>query len=104
LTCRGDRSAISAGLTHASEFRIQEEKLTDSAREAAQLSDQRFNAGATDYLEVLTNATNFFRMSSRWRRVSSMNSGFGSALPGSRRLAATSQNACSGNESVVRIV
>jgi len=42
------------------EFRIQEEKLTDSAREAAQLSEQRFNAGATDYLEVLTNETNYF--------------------------------------------
>ena len=42
------------------EFRIQEEKLTESARDAAQLSEQRFNAGATDYLEVLTNETNFF--------------------------------------------
>jgi multidrug efflux system outer membrane protein len=42
------------------EFRIQEEKLTDSARDAAQLSEQRFTAGATDYLEVLTNETNYF--------------------------------------------
>lgn len=42
------------------EFRVQEEKLTDSARDAAQLSEQRFNAGATDYLEVLTNETNYF--------------------------------------------
>jgi outer membrane protein, multidrug efflux system len=42
------------------EFRVQEEKLTESARDAAQLSEQRFNAGATDYLEVLTNETNFF--------------------------------------------
>jgi outer membrane protein, multidrug efflux system len=42
------------------EFRIQEERLTDSARDAAQLSEQRFNAGATDYLEVLTNETNYF--------------------------------------------
>jgi outer membrane protein, multidrug efflux system len=42
------------------EFRIQEEKLTASARDAAQLSEQRFNAGATDYLEVLTNETNAF--------------------------------------------
>jgi multidrug efflux system outer membrane protein len=42
------------------EFRIQEEKLTESARDAAQLSEQRFNAGATDYLEVLTNETNYF--------------------------------------------
>jgi multidrug efflux system outer membrane protein len=42
------------------EFRTQEQMLTDSAREAAQLSEQRFNAGATDYLEVLTNETNYF--------------------------------------------
>lgn len=42
------------------EFRIQEEKLTDSAREASELSEQRFDAGATDYLEVLTNETNYF--------------------------------------------
>lgn len=42
------------------EFRVQEEKLTDAARDAAQLSEQRFNAGATDYLEVLTNETNYF--------------------------------------------
>jgi multidrug efflux system outer membrane protein len=42
------------------EFRIQEEKLTEAARDAAQLSEQRFDAGATDYLEVLTNETNYF--------------------------------------------
>jgi multidrug efflux system outer membrane protein len=42
------------------EFRIQEEKLTEAARDASQLSGQRFNAGATDYLEVLTNETNYF--------------------------------------------
>lgn len=42
------------------EFRVQEEKLTGAARDAAQLSEQRFNAGATDYLEVLTNETNYF--------------------------------------------
>ncbi|HXN23194.1 MAG TPA: efflux transporter outer membrane subunit [Candidatus Dormibacteraeota bacterium] len=42
------------------EFRIQREKLTAAAQEAAQLSEQRFNAGATDYLEVLTNETNYF--------------------------------------------
>jgi outer membrane protein, multidrug efflux system len=42
------------------EFRLQEQKLTDSARETAQLSEQRFNAGATNYLEVLTNETNYF--------------------------------------------
>jgi multidrug efflux system outer membrane protein len=42
------------------EFRIQREKLTAAAQEAAQLSEQRFNAGATNYLEVLTNETNYF--------------------------------------------
>ncbi len=42
------------------EFRIQEEQLTASAQDAAQLSQTRFKAGATDYLEVLTNETNAF--------------------------------------------
>jgi multidrug efflux system outer membrane protein len=42
------------------EFRIQQERLLESARDAAHLSTQRFNAGTTDYLEVLTNETNAF--------------------------------------------
>jgi outer membrane protein, multidrug efflux system len=42
------------------EFRIQQEHLLASAQDAAQLSHQRFNAGTTDYLEVLTNETNAF--------------------------------------------
>ena len=42
------------------EFRIQQQNLLTSAQEAAQLSSQRFNAGTTDYLEVLTNETNAF--------------------------------------------
>lgn len=42
------------------EFRIQQQHLFDSAREAAQLSQQRFKAGTTDYLEVLTNESNAF--------------------------------------------
>jgi outer membrane protein, multidrug efflux system len=42
------------------EFRMQEEQLTASAQDAAQLSEMRFKAGATDYLEVLTNETNSF--------------------------------------------
>jgi multidrug efflux system outer membrane protein len=42
------------------EFRVQQERLLESARDAAQLSSQRFNAGTTDYLEVLTNETNAF--------------------------------------------
>jgi outer membrane protein, multidrug efflux system len=42
------------------EFRMQEEQLSASAQDAAQLSESRFKAGATDYLEVLTNETNSF--------------------------------------------
>jgi outer membrane protein, multidrug efflux system len=42
------------------EFRIQEEHLLDSAQDAARLSEVRFKAGTTDYLEVLTNETNSF--------------------------------------------
>ncbi len=42
------------------EFRIQQEHLLASAQDAANLSNQRFNAGTTDYLEVLTNETNAF--------------------------------------------
>ena len=42
------------------EFRIQQQHLLASAQDAAQLSNQRFNAGTTDYLEVLTNETNAF--------------------------------------------
>ena len=42
------------------EFRIQQQHLLDSAQDAARLSNERFNAGTTDYLEVLTNETNSF--------------------------------------------
>ena len=42
------------------EFRIQQEHLVASAQDAAHLSQQRFNVGTTDYLEVLTNDTNAF--------------------------------------------
>jgi multidrug efflux system outer membrane protein len=42
------------------EFRIQQEHLTDSAHEAVQLSQIRFKSGTSDYLEVLTNDTNYF--------------------------------------------
>jgi multidrug efflux system outer membrane protein len=42
------------------EFRVQQEHLVASAQDAAQLSQQRFNVGTTDYLEVLTNDTNAF--------------------------------------------
>jgi len=42
------------------EFRIQQEHLFEAARDAAHLSEVRFKAGTTDYLEVLTNETNSF--------------------------------------------
>jgi outer membrane protein, multidrug efflux system len=42
------------------EFRIQQEHLTESAQDAARLSETRFKAGTADYLEVLTNETNSF--------------------------------------------
>ena len=42
------------------EFRMQEEQLFRSAQDAARLSQVRFKAGTTDYLEVLTNETNAF--------------------------------------------
>jgi outer membrane protein, multidrug efflux system len=42
------------------EFRIQEEHLLQSAQDAARLSEVRFKAGTTDYLEVLTHETNSF--------------------------------------------
>lgn len=42
------------------EFRAQQERLTSSAQDAAHLSDVRYRGGATSYLEVLTNQTNYF--------------------------------------------
>jgi outer membrane protein, multidrug efflux system len=42
------------------EFRIQQEHLVDAAQDAARLSEVRFKAGTTDYIEVLTNNTNYF--------------------------------------------
>jgi outer membrane protein, multidrug efflux system len=42
------------------EFRIEQEHLTESAQDAARLSEIRFKAGVTDYLEVLTSETNYF--------------------------------------------
>ena len=42
------------------EFTTQQEHLLDSAQDAARLSEVRFKAGTTDYLEVLTNETNSF--------------------------------------------
>jgi len=42
------------------EFRAQQEHLVEAAQDAAKLSEVRFKAGTTDYLEVLTNNTNYF--------------------------------------------
>lgn len=42
------------------EFRLQQEHLVEAAQDAAHLSEVRFKAGTTDYLEVLTNNTNYF--------------------------------------------
>jgi multidrug efflux system outer membrane protein len=42
------------------EFRIQQQLLVQSARDAARLSDMRYRGGVTSYLEVLTNDTNYF--------------------------------------------
>ena len=40
------------------EFTAQQQRLFESAQDAARLSEVRFKAGTTDYLEVLTNETN----------------------------------------------
>jgi outer membrane protein, multidrug efflux system len=42
------------------EFRQQQQLLTAAAEDAAHLSDIRYKGGATSYLEVLTNQTNYF--------------------------------------------
>jgi len=42
------------------EYRIEQEQLVESARDAARLSHTRFRAGTAAYLEVLTNETNAF--------------------------------------------
>ncbi len=42
------------------EFREQQEQLASSAEDAARLSETRYRGGATSYLEVLTNETNYF--------------------------------------------
>jgi multidrug efflux system outer membrane protein len=42
------------------EFRRQQELLTAAAQDAARLSGVRYRAGETNYLEVLTNETNYF--------------------------------------------
>jgi multidrug efflux system outer membrane protein len=41
------------------EFRTQQELLAHAAQDASQLSEKRYQAGTTNYLEVLTNETNY---------------------------------------------
>jgi outer membrane protein, multidrug efflux system len=47
-------------LTKYREGREHQQLLTDSAEDAARLSDLRYRGGATSYLEVLTSQTNYF--------------------------------------------
>lgn len=42
------------------EFRVQQQSLVESAKDATRLSQMRYKGGATSYLEVLTNDTNYF--------------------------------------------
>jgi multidrug efflux system outer membrane protein len=55
-----DVASALVGYRKNREFRIQQEQLLNSAQDAARLSQVRFKAGTTDYLEVLTNETNSF--------------------------------------------
>jgi multidrug efflux system outer membrane protein len=55
-----DVSNALVGYRKTREFRIEQERLVNSAKDAARLSQIRFKAGTTDYLEVLTNETNAF--------------------------------------------
>ncbi|HEV2989210.1 MAG TPA: efflux transporter outer membrane subunit [Candidatus Angelobacter sp.] len=42
------------------EFRIEQQHLVEAAQDAARLAEVRFKVGTTNYLEVLTNNTNYF--------------------------------------------
>lgn len=55
-----DVSNALIGYQKNQEFRAQQEHLLEAAQDAARLSQVRFKAGTTDYLEVLTNETNSF--------------------------------------------
>jgi multidrug efflux system outer membrane protein len=48
------------GYRKSQEFRVQQEQLTRSAEDAAQLSSMRYKGGATSYLEVLDSDTRLF--------------------------------------------
>jgi multidrug efflux system outer membrane protein len=54
-----DVSDALIGYQQDQEFRAQQEHLARAAEDAAQLSGKRYQAGTTNYLEVLTNETNY---------------------------------------------
>jgi multidrug efflux system outer membrane protein len=55
-----DVSDALVGYRKNREFREQQQLLTQSAQDAARLSEIRYRAGESSYLEVLTNETNYF--------------------------------------------
>jgi len=55
-----DVSDALVGYRKNREFREQQQLLTESAQDAARLSEIRYKAGESSYLEVLTNETNYF--------------------------------------------
>ena len=62
-TIQGAFRDVSDGLIayrKTQEFSEQQRQLVDSAQDATRLSHLRYNGGATSYLEVLTNDTNYF--------------------------------------------
>lgn len=62
-TIQGAFRDVSDGLTayrRNREFRIEQEHLTNAAKDAARISDMRYRGGVASYLEVLTNDTNYF--------------------------------------------
>ncbi|HTC63661.1 MAG TPA: efflux transporter outer membrane subunit [Candidatus Saccharimonadales bacterium] len=54
-----DVSDALIGYQQNQQFRAQQELLANAAMDAAQLSSKRYEAGTTNYLEVLTNQTNY---------------------------------------------
>ena len=56
----GDVADALIGYRMSQEFRAQLEQLSNSAGEAAQLSNMRYKGGATSYLEVLDSDTRYF--------------------------------------------
>jgi multidrug efflux system outer membrane protein len=56
----GDVSDALTAYRKTQKFREQQKLLADSAQDATRLSHLRYTGGATSYLEVLTNDTNYF--------------------------------------------